>query len=686
MSSFLLRITNRGDGQPGSNLTLFRADGERWHASAGPESIPALDCAGDSADRIREFFLTTTSRDTRFATIAQCLWTTINLPSFEPVWGDAFRDRTTPFHLFVAADGELGGVPWELLTRSYPQCLLLRCPDWQPAASAPVWPVRIMVVVGARRGDRAVKAEEELGAIRRAVRNVNRSIFMKEVLLPTADDLLTEMKLFCPHVLHFIGHGGPSVEDESEPALKFDLAGGASWDWTRPLIRSMLHDYEQDTSCRLRLVYLNACRSLSITGGAATAAAPSLSDQKITYDLSTEFLQRARAVLAMQSDVDGTMAGVFADQVYSGVASGKPLDAAIASARSTVQRQSNIDRRDPYVACLILKTPVEQIIPVPGLDSDRQSSISRTKAFEVVSRFVGRQDLRNEFFSCLQPPCQQIPKHTIYVVQGPNCSESFPHRPGKTWFVNWCMEACMRHGYDVRWISVIGGQGSIGLIELMRAIRDGDPREALSALHRPIEPKASFAEFNFTINTLLSGGVWKPPEPGLALAPDNNDPMDVDRLNDQQFVDRICSAFQSALLVAGAGAPLLLVLDDFVQGTSAFPRGHFQIFFKKVLVGLEEHERRPVRVMLVVTEKFFRDNLDDLPSALYKMIDLKDFPAEAFPEIAMEYLELTSPSVLAKRSLVAEMAMTRKDTIGYWRIAYLKEYAEQVAAVLGLGR
>jgi hypothetical protein len=274
------------------------------------------------------------------------------------------------------------------------------------------------------------------------------------------------------------------------------------------------------------------------------------------------------------------------------------------------------------------------------------------------------------------------------VVQGPEWNDrdtqtigSPPEnfQPGKTWFVNWCMESCVRHGHEVRWVPVMA-DGSVGLVELMRAIRDGNPRENLSVLQRPLDPLA-FRQFNHTLNVLLAGGV--PSEaPGTDPIADEMRPMDVKLINDERFVERICSTFRAALMRAGEITPLLLVLDDFARAKTMFAQAHFQILLNQVLLGLDDDETRPVRVMLVLTDKLFRDyRMGDVPQAMYKRIDLTDLPADAFPDIAWEYLERTMANLLhapGDEKLARQMVMTKGSKIGNWRISYLKVFADIV--------
>lgn len=117
-----------------------------------------------------------------------CLWQSIDIPAFQPFWGAAFANLLVPFRLYIELCGDLHGLPRELLGHQFGQCCVLRYEKWETVTDceAALWPVRLLVVVGARQGDVAVSAEAEVTAIRKAVREVDRSIFLRVLERPTS--------------------------------------------------------------------------------------------------------------------------------------------------------------------------------------------------------------------------------------------------------------------------------------------------------------------------------------------------------------------------------------------------------------------------------------------------------------------------------------------------------------------
>lgn len=141
---------------------------------------------------------------------------------------------------------------------------------------------------------------------------------------PTLADLQRALRQHTVHVVHFIGHGLYDVASR-EGKLAFCDANGQSVLVSATQLAQLLRNERT-----LRLVLLNACE------GSRTAV-----DDPFAGVAQTLVQQGIPAVIAMQFPISDQAAITFADEFYTALADGYPVDAALTEARvaiSTRQR------------------------------------------------------------------------------------------------------------------------------------------------------------------------------------------------------------------------------------------------------------------------------------------------------------------------------------------------------------
>ena len=93
-------------------------------------------------------------------------------------------------------------------------------PDLPPKLE---WPLRILIVIGCEPGDTSVNAEEEVRAILRALDPVDAHVDVLIKRQPGRAQLQTLLSATagpCPHIFHYIGHGGvPQVVPGDAPGV-----------------------------------------------------------------------------------------------------------------------------------------------------------------------------------------------------------------------------------------------------------------------------------------------------------------------------------------------------------------------------------------------------------------------------------------------------------------------------------
>ena len=145
--------------------------------------------------------------------------------------------------------------------------------------------------------------------------------WLEDATLPALLDKLREAEF---HIFHYIGHGGYK-EVIKDGVLLLEDEGGRRHEVTSQQIGTILHDHDS-----LRLAVLNSCE------GARTS-----DDDPFAGVAVTLVQQGIPAVIAMQFEITDRAAVVFARDLYSALAQGFPIDAALAEARKGIYADGN---------------------------------------------------------------------------------------------------------------------------------------------------------------------------------------------------------------------------------------------------------------------------------------------------------------------------------------------------------
>ncbi|MFD4420271.1 CHAT domain-containing protein [Agromyces sp. NPDC058484] len=240
------------------------------------------------------------------------------------------RDRGLRITLRLSGAPELMRLPWELLyqrPRFLAQSIqtpVVRTLDVDSALRPQTitLPLRILGVVSSPTGFTELDADAERHNLQRALQRLIDAGLVELSWLdrPTLGELARRVAESDDiHVLHYIGHGAYDEETESGIVI-LESPLGRAHDVTGQQLGAMLQD-----ELSLRLVILNACegaRSSRIDpfSGVATSL--------VEFDIP--------AVVAMQFEITDDAAIAFSDSLYTGLAQGMPIDAAIAPARRAI--------------------------------------------------------------------------------------------------------------------------------------------------------------------------------------------------------------------------------------------------------------------------------------------------------------------------------------------------------------
>ena len=159
------------------------------------------------------------------------------------------------------------------------------------------------------------------------------------------------------HIFHFIGHGGFDKQADDGVLLLTDPEG-RSRKVSAQFLGTLLHDHRP-----LRLAVLNACEGARASRRDPFAGtAQSLVQQGIP------------AVIAMQFEVTDDAAICFTREFYASIASGYPVDAALAESRKAIFAEvSEIEWGTPV---LYMRAPDGRIFDIEQVsDADREQAL-----------------------------------------------------------------------------------------------------------------------------------------------------------------------------------------------------------------------------------------------------------------------------------------------------------------------
>lgn len=228
---------------------------------------------------------------------------------------------------------ELAGLPWEYLydaTSDRFFALSSRTPvvrhleqlaPPQPLTVRP--PLKMLVMVASPSGYPPLNGEEEWRQLRAALSDLEKEglVEIQRLQGATLPALRRQLRRGGTHLFHFIGHGGFDPRSE-EGVLILEDESGAGVPVPAEDVGVVLHDHAP------RLVVLNACE-----GAHASGLNP------FSGVAQTLLRQGVPAVLAMQTEVRDDFAMILAEELYSALADGYPVDACLAEARKALESQ-----------------------------------------------------------------------------------------------------------------------------------------------------------------------------------------------------------------------------------------------------------------------------------------------------------------------------------------------------------
>jgi hypothetical protein len=429
---------------------------------------------------------------------------------------------------------QLADIPWELAFVEERRFIDAKRPFLRIAAGAspaPIadWPLDILVVLGSTDDDlKQIGGYDEVERIRAVFRPLNRTVDLTVLAQPSRSDITRKLVSLHPHVLHFIGHGSNNGLQLASPtgyttwndqAILADLSGAG---FTPPL------------------VYLNACRSTTPDPQNQSHFA-ALPPGQFAPLAEAFFGKGARAVVAMQADIEGKSAAASAEAFYASLAKGDPVDKAMALARLRLdQAAGNIpkrsERRDAYLPVLMVSGSPDDVLPAfaDKCAPPAPAYIApKTELPRIVRELVNHDDCRR---AALRGPVLRNTGLNLHVVHGAPDT-------GKSWLLGWCIDGWLRRQFAVRYIPMHPHKHWLGVLETILKGQTG--ADSLGALSKAL-PKA-LKSFEAAIGaTAGKGGKTKWP-----AASKIGDPQEV------------LAAFHSACCEEAGEGDLLLVLDQF---------------------------------------------------------------------------------------------------------------------------
>lgn len=641
MRSLTLRLAPRPDGTDGILYELI--DGEPGSGGAVVASVTAPPLTPDqqgAIDELRRLLLKQSGRIKDLDAQASALGALLMPGAIGSAWTDrmaaaqqeiaawtrkrarivhsqnpapddvALLQQQPGYRLFLLIEIDpLKAVPWELariggplfLQDDAPASRFVVVPNRRPV-SEPEWQVRVLVVLAAENPD-AIGADEEVRAIKRALRPMDRVYDVDVIRNPSRTRLTARLAEFMPHILHFIGHGtGTNLQIYDADERKANVPWGPDEIRLDLSARSWIPD----------VVYLNACRSQ----GAARWEDASTDDQARQKSIVDALFGRGvLAVIAMQADVRGSAAALCASEFYGALLEGVPIDVACARGRARIARdvQGGQDGREPYLPVLTVAAPPEQILRhEASLDLDAPPFVH-----EKLETFVDRYDERRTLVRAVDE------QRYVIVVQG-------AAEIGKSTLLCWTMDLFHRRRHTVRYVEL---GGCADWLEVLRALRDGNPQPERQGVQDGLGPLLN-PSFNWRLSNLARGQVDPPGQPGPDQ-PDTAGPLSAlknSRTLAPDFERRVCQAFHEALQPA-PNEPLVLVFDQLEAGDRGLSADQFALLREHWITPLIARGDGRVRLLLAIRSDRRRDyGLDPLP------LDFGHVPMEYFA--ATDSLEL----------------------------------------------
>ena len=251
--------------------------------------------------------------------------------------------------LRLAEVPELADLPWEYLydqrfdlflglSRSTPVVRYLELPARvQPLVVEP--PLTMLVMLASPSDYESLEVEREWTQLNEALADLRtrRLIELQRLEGATLPNLQRRLDGGEIHIFHFIGHGGFD-ERTQEGVLIFEDESGRGKPITSDQLGVLLHDHTS-----LRLAFLNACEGARPCPKDAFAG------------IAQTLIQKGiPAVIAMQSEIPDEVGATLAQNFYSALAAGNPVDAGLTEARKAIFFQGSVEWGVPV---LYLRAP-----------------------------------------------------------------------------------------------------------------------------------------------------------------------------------------------------------------------------------------------------------------------------------------------------------------------------------------
>jgi formylglycine-generating enzyme required for sulfatase activity len=255
---------------------------------------------------------------------------------------------------------ELAALPWEYVFDPDEDRFLAISPETplvryvpmrgatRPTAVSP--PLRVLVVISSPSDADSLDVAQEKGIIQDALRpRVEQGLVELRLLEQgLVAEISQAMRDFRPHIFHFVGHG--QFEDDEAYVLLED-EGGHALPMTDVAFREFFLGVPE-----ARVAVLNACQT------ATTSSAQPLAG------LAPRILQRdLSAVIAMQYPMPDHAALVFSREFYRSLATGYPVDAAVAEARKGIFLEVGGEAGDWGIPVLFLRAQDGQLFDMASM-------------------------------------------------------------------------------------------------------------------------------------------------------------------------------------------------------------------------------------------------------------------------------------------------------------------------------
>lgn len=496
-----------------------------------------------------------------FHTIGEHLYKLIHRGSVGTEWDKLKGDGKSRLMLDIEPP-EIARLPWELICNeadwlgTHPEHTIVRkfhpTNPVQNLKAPEFFPLRILIFVGSIPDDPKVSAEEEIRQIRYDIRNrfnlVHRIIDLEIVHNRSLTDLGNIYTAFKPHIFHFIGHGG--FDPLGKPSLILNFFNAHHQMETKFWDAASILTSFNSWGIIPRFVFLNACRSNVPVDKDTNAMAWSVGQSFRRLNVP--------AVLTMQADIKGKIAGVFAGALYKFLAELDPLDKALVRARAEISNRVGLDTRDWATPVLTVAVPPEDVFSLkPPVSADELQNIIECQAFEEIEYFSARVGERRKIIQSFYPPPRS--DRNLIIIKGGN-------RTGKSSLAKLSLQICALLNQNVRYVEV----GDKTWLDVLLNISCGNPELAgASLIYQPLLPSA-FEDFNWNLKQRLSKK--EPSERNGAIVSIVNtkgtfyidgDPMGLPSDAAPTLIEETFKSFRESLTQAAKEKPLVIVLDRF---------------------------------------------------------------------------------------------------------------------------